>query len=74
MVRQAGREAVTPEFELLLNDPDVESYPGPGGTIIFLDGDQYCCVGPEFVSIEEGVGYAFGSSREEAIANYAARR
>jgi hypothetical protein len=64
---------VTPEFELLLNDPDLESYPGPGGTLIFLDGDQYCCVGPEFVSIEEGVGYAFGASREEAIANYAAR-
>lgn len=61
---------MTPEFELLKNDPDLESYPGPGGTLIFLDGDQYCCVGPEFVTIEEGIGYAFGSTQDEAIANY----
>lgn len=70
---EASREAVTPEFELLKNDPDLESYPGPGGTLIFLDGDQYCCVGPEFVSTEESDCYAFGSTREEAVANYAAR-
>lgn len=67
------RQTVTPEFELLLNDPDLESERGPGNTLIFLDGDQYCCVGPEFVSTEESDRYAFGSTREEAIANYRLR-
>lgn len=61
---------MTPEFEALKFDPDLESEPGPGGTLIFLDGDQYCVVGPEFVSIEESDCYAFGSTREEAIRNY----
>lgn len=67
MVGEEGGEIVTPEFELLMHDPDLESYPGPGGTLIFLDGDQYCVVGPEFVSIEESDCYAFGSTRDEAI-------
>ena len=73
MVGEAGGEAVTPEFEALKNDPDLQSGPGPGGTLIFLDGGQYCVVGPEFVSIDESDCYAFGSTREEAIANFAAR-
>ncbi|MBL8124954.1 MAG: hypothetical protein JNJ39_12675 [Blastocatellia bacterium] len=64
---------MTPEFELLMNDPDLESIRGPGNTLIFVDGDQYCCVGPEFVSIEESQCYAFGSTKDEAIANYAAK-
>lgn len=73
MDRKAGRETVTPESEMLMNDPDLESYPGPGGTLIFLDGDQYCCVGPEFVSVEERNGYAFGTTRDEAVADYLAK-
>ena len=64
---------MTPEFELMMNDPDLESEPGPGGTLIFLDGDQYCVVGPEFVSVEESDHYAHGETREQAIANYAAK-
>ena len=64
---------MTHEFEMLMNDPDLESSRGPGGTLIFLDGEQYCVVGPGFVSIEESDCYAFGSTRAEAIANYAAK-
>jgi hypothetical protein len=64
---------MTPEFELLKNDPDLESESGPGGTLIFLDGESYCVVGPGFVSVEESDCYAFGDTREQAIANYAAR-
>ena len=64
---------MTAEFEALLNDPDVQSERGPGGTLIFLDGDQYCVVGPDFVSTEQSDCYAFGGTREEAISNYAAR-
>jgi hypothetical protein len=64
---------MTQEFEMLMNDPDLESNRGPGGTLIFLDGDQYCVVGPEFVSIGESDCYAFGPTRQAAIANYAAR-
>ena len=64
---------MTPEFELLMNDPDLESIRGPGNTHIFLDGDQYCCVGPEFVSIEESKCYAFGATIEAAITNYRLR-
>jgi hypothetical protein len=64
-------ETVTPEFEVLKNDPDLESEPGPGGTLIFLDGDQFCCVGPEFISMEDSDCYAFGATKEEAIASYA---
>jgi hypothetical protein len=62
---------MTDEFEALMNDPDLESVRGPGGTLILIDGEQYCVVGPEFVSIEESGCYAFGATREEAIANYA---
>ena len=62
---------MTDQFEMLMNDPDLESSRGPGNTLIFLDGDQYCVVGPEFVSIEESDCYAFGSNREEAVTNYA---
>lgn len=65
---------MTYEFEQLRNDPDLQSEPGPGGTLIFLDGDSYCVVGPDFVSIEESVCYGFGATREQAIANYAAKR
>ena len=61
---------MTPEFELLKNDPDLEAERGPGGTLVFLDGSQYCVVGPEFISIEESDCYAFGATRDEAIANY----
>ena len=41
--------------------------------MVFQDGDGYCVVGPEFVSVEEGDCYAYGDTREQAIANYAAR-
>ena len=64
---------MTPEFEALKNDPDLQVERGPSGTLIFLDGDQYCVVGPEFVSIEDSDCYAFGATKDEAIANYAAR-
>ena len=56
---------------MLMNDPDLEATRGPGGTLIFLDGGQYCVVGPDFVSIEESACYAFGSTKEAAIANNA---
>ncbi|MBX3288630.1 MAG: hypothetical protein KF855_04725 [Acidobacteria bacterium] len=62
---------MTEEFEMLKNDPDLEAENGPGGTLIFRDGGQFCVVGPEFVSVEESECYAFGATREEAIANYA---
>ena len=62
---------MTTEFELLKNDPDIEVATGPGGTLIFEDGDGYCVVGPDFVSMDEGVEFAFGSTKEQAIANYA---
>jgi len=61
---------MTPEFELLKNDPDLEAERGPGGTLVFLDGAQYCVVGPEFVSMEESDCYAFGSTKAAAVANY----
>ncbi len=61
---------MTAEFEMLKNDPDLDATPGPGGTLIFIDGDQFCVVGPEFVSMEESDDYAFGATRVEAIANY----
>ena len=61
---------MTAEFELLKNDPDLESTRGPGGTLVFLDGDQYCVVGPEFISVEESDCYAFGATRDQAFANY----
>jgi hypothetical protein len=59
------------EFEMLKNDPDLEATRGPGGTLVFLDGEQYCVVGPEFICIEESDCYAFGATRDEAIGNYA---
>ncbi len=63
--------SMTPEFISLKNDPDMESEPGPGGTLIFRDGGQYCVVGPDFVSVEESGCLAFGTTKAQAIANYA---
>lgn len=57
----------------MLEDPDLEAERGPQGTLIFLDGGQYCVVGPDFAGMEESRGYAFGSTKEEAIANYAVK-
>jgi len=66
---------MTEEFERLLHDPDLEADRGPGGTLIFIDGGQYCVVGPGFVSAEESDGhFAHGATREEAIANYAMKQ
>ena len=64
---------MTSEFEQLKNDPDLEFENGPSGTLIFLDGNSYCVVGPDFAGMEEGLGYAFGETREQAIANFAAK-
>ena len=64
-------DRMTNEFEMLMNDPDVDAERGPGGTLVFLDGGQYCVVGPDFVSMEESDCYAFGATREQAIANFA---
>jgi hypothetical protein len=61
---------VTREFERLKDNPDLEATRGPGGTLVFLDGEQYCVVGPDFVSTQESECYAFGATREEALANY----
>ncbi|MBK9154189.1 MAG: hypothetical protein IPM25_08230 [Chloracidobacterium sp.] len=61
---------MTPEFEVLKSDPDIESEPGPGGTLIFRDGGGFCVVGPDFVSVEESDHYAYGATVEEALANY----
>lgn len=61
---------MTPEFEMMKNDPDLESEPGPRGTLIFRDGSQYCVVGPDFISTEESTCYAHGNTKQEAIANY----
>ena len=64
---------MTPEFEQLKNDPDLESQPDPGGTLIFVDGGSFCVIGPDFVSMDESDCYAFGDTREQAIANYASK-
>jgi len=64
---------MTPEFEQLKHDPDLQCESGPGGTLIFIDGEQYCVVSPDFVSVEESDCYAFGDTREQAIANFAAK-
>ena len=64
----------TEEFELLKNYPDLQSEPGPAGTLIFMDGDSYCVIWPEFVSMEESNCYAFGETRARALANYAERK
>ncbi len=62
---------MSPEFERLLIDPDVESERGPGGTLIFIDGDQYCVIGRDFVSMEESDCWAFGHTKQQALSNFA---
>lgn len=62
---------MTNEFKMLMNDPDLEKSNGPRGTLVFHDGDQFCVISPNFVSMEESDCYAFGPTEEEAIANYA---
>ena len=38
----------------------------------FPDGDQWCCVGPEFENLQESDGYTFADSRKEAIEKFVA--
>lgn len=64
---------MTEQFEMMMHDPDLQGERGPGGTLIFLDGSQYCVVGPDFISMEESNCYAFGATKEQAIANYASK-
>jgi hypothetical protein len=61
---------VTDEFKMLMNDPDLEKSIGPRGTLVFRDGDQFCVIGRDFVSMEESDCYAFGATKQEAISNY----
>lgn len=65
---------MTDEFESLRDDPDLQTERGPGGTLVFVDGGQYCVIGPDFVSMEETDGYGVGATRQEAFANYAVKR
>jgi hypothetical protein len=37
---------------------------------VFMDGNAWCCIGLGFVSLQASDNYAFGESREQAIANY----
>lgn len=34
------------------------------------DGDSWCCIGPDFVNLQESDCYAFGESYGDAIINY----
>lgn len=63
----------TEEFRQLRDDPDVESENGPAGTLIFRDGSGFCVVGPEFVDVDESDCYAYGETRDQAVANYMLR-
>lgn len=37
---------------------------------VLEDGDEWCCIGEDFVNLQESNCYAFGKSRQEAIKNY----
>ncbi len=37
---------------------------------VYKDGNQWVCVGKDFTNIQDSDGYAFGSTREEALNNY----
>lgn len=37
---------------------------------IFKDGSEYCCVGENFVNIQESQNYGFGRTKKEAIESY----
>ncbi len=64
----------TEEFLQLKSDPDLQSESGPGGTLIFLDGEDFCVIGPDFTTMDESTDYAHGPTRAQALSNYAARK
>ncbi|PCI54177.1 MAG: hypothetical protein COB36_10835 [Alphaproteobacteria bacterium] len=37
---------------------------------VMKDGDAWCCVGEEFINLQESDCYAFGDTKKEAIENY----
>lgn len=39
---------------------------------VLKDGNAWCCIGLEFENLQESDCYAFGDTRDEAIANYGA--
>jgi hypothetical protein len=61
----------TEQFIQLRDDPDIECERGPRGTLIFSDGEGFCVVGPDFVDTTVSDCYAYGSTREQALLNYA---
>lgn len=37
---------------------------------VYKDGNAWCCIGPDFEDLQESNDYAFGDTRDEALANY----
>ena len=37
---------------------------------VFKDGNEFCCVGENFINLQESNNYAFGKTKQEAINNY----
>lgn len=37
---------------------------------VMKDGNAWCCIGEDFINLQESECYAFGDTREEAIKNY----
>ena len=59
-------ETMMPEFEKLKKSTGSQATHGPGGTLIFLDGDQYCVVAG-IVSTEISDCYAFGEPKKRRL-------
>ena len=37
---------------------------------VFMDGNAWCCIGLDFINLQESENYAFGNTRQEAIDEY----
>lgn len=61
---------MTHEYEILLNDPDLQAERGPHGTLIFQYGEQFCVAGQELTDHHDPDSYTVGDTREEALIKY----
>ncbi len=63
----------TREFELLKSSAEIDGELLEDGTFVIREVGTYLIIGPDFKGVEHGEDWSWGTTREQAIANYKIR-
>lgn len=70
MRRRPLEHMASKQFKQFRDDPELNAELLPDGSLAFEDGAGFMVIGPDFISVADSEDFAYGDSREEAIANY----